>query len=177
MERIISFSLVCCFILLVGCQETTKYDDKDVAAIIRGEELTVGELRFLYPDDQILDNLEGTIKGKLAMQEAKAMQLDIPKEPNVNVQDVYPAEDSDSEIANGTRDFAEAQAKKFNMEPDEYFEEYLKRTQEMSHYVMAYISEMIGELEDNPEEYTELGNQLLDDLYEKNLDEIEILME
>ncbi|MEI3598098.1 MULTISPECIES: hypothetical protein [unclassified Oceanobacillus] len=173
MRRIISFTLLCCFILLAGCKEATKYDDKDVAAIIRGEELTVGELRFLYPDDQILDNLEGTIKGKLAMQEAKAMQLDISEEPTVHVQDVYPAEDSDTEIANGTRDFAEAQAKKFNMEPEKYFE----RTQEMSHYVMAYISEMIGELEDNPEEYTELGNQLLDDLYEDNLDEIEILME
>ncbi|MCF3943807.1 hypothetical protein [Oceanobacillus alkalisoli] len=137
----------------------------------------MGELRFLYPDEQIHENLEGTIKGKLAMQEAKAMQLDITEESTVHVQDVYPAEDSNTEIANGTRDFAEAQTKKFNMEPEEYFEEYVKRTQEMSHYVIAYISEMIGELEDNPEAYTEQGNQLLDDLYEDNLDEIEILIE
>ena len=83
MRRTISIMLVCYFIFLAGCQGIAKYDDEDVAAIIRREELTVGELRFLYPDEQIHENLEGTIKGKLAMQEAKAMQLDITEESTV----------------------------------------------------------------------------------------------
>ena len=176
MKKIVSFTLFFCFIFIAGCQDSFEYDDEEVAAIIRGEELTIGELRFLYPDDEIFENLEGTIKGKLAVQEAKEMQLTI-KEPSAESQRGYPAEDDTTDFAAETRAFAEEQGKKFGLEPEEYFEKYAEQTQETSLYVIAYINEMIGELDDNPKEYSEQGNQLLDDLYEDNLDEIEILME
>ena len=59
--------------MTAGCSDSdiAKYDDEDVAAIVRGEEITIGDLRFLFLDDQILESLDGTIKAKLAEQEVK----------------------------------------------------------------------------------------------------------
>lgn len=177
MRRRVSCILLFC-IFLAACQNISKYNDEDIAAIIRGEELTVGELRFLYPDDMILENLQGTVKGKLAMQEAKEMKLDISEElqKTAALEDIYPSDDENTEFAKGTRDFAETQSKKFGMEPEEYFMKYFEKTQEINLYVVAYINEVIGDSDENPEEYTEKGNQLLDELFEENKDEIEILI-
>ena len=44
------------FIFLVGCSDSLKYSDEEVAAIVRGEEITIGELRFLYPDNMSTGN-------------------------------------------------------------------------------------------------------------------------
>lgn len=177
MRRLTSCILLVC-IFLAACQNVSKYDEDDIAAIIRGEELTISELRFLYPDDMIFENLEGTVKGKLAMQEAREMKLDISEELSkiAALEDIYPSDDENTEFAKGTRDFAEAQSKKFGMEPEEYFMKYFEKTQEINLYVIAYINEMIEASDESPEEYTEKGNQLLDKLFDENRDEIEILM-
>lgn len=178
MKKILWYTLLVIVIFLVGCQDFSKYDDEAIAAVIRGEELTVGELRFLYSDEQILDNLDGTIKGKLAIQEAKTMNIDVSEELQEmgSMPDIYPPEDIDTEHVNGMHEFAESQAEKFGIEPEAFYEKYMEKTQEISVYVIAYINEMIGEPGDNVEEYTESANQLLDDLVEENKDEIQIFI-
>ena len=173
--------LICMLILIVGCSDITDYDDNDVAAIVRGEEITVGDLRFLYHDDRIIEYLDGTIKAKLAEQEVKKLNLDVSKELQ-EIQDtksvigIYPSEDDDTEFANNTRKFADAQSAKLGMEPEEYYEKHYEKTQEISVYVIAYTEEMLGNPDDIGEEHSEKANELLDKLIEDNEDEVQILI-
>lgn len=46
MKRFAGAMFLSCLIVLTGCNPISKYEDEDVAAIVRGEEITVGELRF-----------------------------------------------------------------------------------------------------------------------------------
>lgn len=178
MSRLSSYIFLICLVFIAGCNNISKYDDEDVAAIVRGKEITVGELRFLYPDDKALEYLDGTIKLKLAIQEAKKLNLDVSQELQ-EMQDtkskvgIYPAEDNDT--ANDMRKFEEAQSEKLRMDPDEYSEQHFEVTQEINIYVIAYIEKMLGEYK-NDLEYTEQADQLLDDLVEENEDEIQILI-
>jgi hypothetical protein len=113
-------------LFIVGCNEgvISYYDDTEVAAIVRGEEITVGDLRFLYPDDRIIDYLDGTIKAKLAEQEVKGLNLHVSQElqeikDTKSESSVYPSEEVDTEIAIDIRGFADAQASKLGMVPEE----------------------------------------------------------
>ena len=183
MKRLASFIFLSCLIVLAGCNSISKYDDEDVAAIVRGEEITVGELRFLYEDDKILDNLDGTIKAKLAEQEVKKMNLDVSEElqeiqaTKNSVLDFYPPEDDNSEIAKENRKFYDSQAKKLGMDPKVYLVQHYEVAREISVYMLAYVERMLGEpmLDDDfdVEEYNEKVNEVLDKLVEDHKDEIE----
>lgn len=179
MKKMLRCLYFICFIFLVGCNELSKYDDTDVVAIVRGEEITIGELRFLFPDETVLEQLDGTIKAKLAIQEAKKMNLDVSEELQEikKMNNFYPPEDEDSEFANGIREFANTQSKKLGMEPEEYYKQYLEITEEISVYVVAYLAEMLGEPEGGAVGYNEKANKVLDELVEKNETDIKILIE
>ncbi|MCT2534372.1 hypothetical protein NC661_15000 [Aquibacillus koreensis] len=173
MKKVFMGVLLTGLIFIVGCNEDFDYENEEVAAIVRGEEITIGELRFLYPDKKALDNLDGTIKATLAIQEAKKMDLDVSEEmKEIEGANVYPEEANNSETAKNIRQFAHTQAAKFGMEPEEYYKEYTEKTREISFYVVGYIEEMIGEADDKA--FTEQANKLLDDLVEENRDEINI---
>lgn len=182
MRTLFCFMFLICFVMTAGCSDSdiAKYDDEDVAAIVRGEEITIGDLRFLFLDDQILESLDGTIKAKLAEQEVKRLNIDVSQELQ-EIQEmkhdigIYPPEDLDTEFGEGIREFAETQAAKLGMDPEEYFEKYLERNHEISVYVIAYIEEMLGE-PTTDEEYMEKANKLLDDLADENADEVQILI-
>ncbi|WP_164669843.1 hypothetical protein [Virgibacillus doumboii] len=166
-------------IFMVGCTDTIGYADDEVAAIVRGEEITIGELRFLYTDDKVLEMIEPTVKAKLAVQEAKEMNMDVSEqvEESVEFGGELPPEDVDTEPANSVRDFAESQANKLGMDTEEYYKKYVEKNMEVSAYVTSYFEEKLGEpTKDNFEEYNEQTNQLLQDLVEENEDEIEILI-
>lgn len=170
--------------VLAGCNSISKYEDDDVAAIVRGEEITVGELRFLYADDKVLDNLDGTIKAKLAVQEAKRLNLDVSDKLQEiqssidSIGEFYPAEEDNSEIAKDTRKFYESQAKKLGMEPGEFFEKHAAANQEIGVYMQAYVYEVLGEPIVNDEdfdieEFDKKANEVLDKLVDDHRDEIE----
>lgn len=164
-------------ILLVGCSNSLKYDNEKVAAIIRGEELTIGDLRLLYRDDKVMSNLEGTVKAILVMQEAKDMNIDVTEEIEQTIR-AYPPIDTEDNLSNSMQEFYESQGKKLEMEPEEYYVKYHEVTAEMGAYMSAYVIEMLGEPGiDNIEEFDEQANQLLNDLMEKYKDEIEIYIE
>jgi len=166
-------------ILVVGCTNQLNYNDDDIAAIVNGEEITIGELRFLYADEQVLDMIEGTVKFRLVEQEAKRMNLDVTDEINQEIegrQDLPPKNAEDA-IAKSTREFAVRQAEKFGMKPEVYYRKYVAVTAEQGSYVNAYLEKKLGvpeEREDKIKAYTSKANDLLDDLVEENKDKIKI---
>ncbi|WP_096273732.1 hypothetical protein [Paucisalibacillus globulus] len=181
MKKIRLLVVVICTISMIGCSKS--YDNDDIAAIVRGEEITVGELRFLYPDNKILDNLDGTIKATLAIQEVNKMNIDLSEElKEMDVDKEYLTNnflnaDVNNPMAAQLKEFVESQAEKFDMEVEEYYEKYYEETQKISIYVVAYIKQKLGEQQTSDDTYTVRANQLLDDLVDENEDEIEILIQ
>ncbi|WP_301110006.1 hypothetical protein [Sporosarcina sp.] len=172
------------FVLLSGCSGVAKYDNDEPAAIVKGQEITVGELRFLFPDKTALSYLNGAIQVELVKQEVKKMGLDISERLDAESDgfEILPPESTDDVNARQNRKFAESQAKKFDMEPEEFQREYARRLNEQNAYVMTYLEEKLGpfHFDDNNEnqitDYNEESNQLLEELAEKNKKEIEVLI-
>ncbi|GAQ19768.1 hypothetical protein OPHB3_3752 [Oceanobacillus picturae] len=175
--------LICMMVLMVGCSEISGYDDNDVAATVRGNEITVGDLRFLYPDDTALDYLEGAISVELVKQEVKDMSLDISD--NLSDNDVWfmelPPKNTKDEDGKQIRKFAESQAKKLDMEPEEYQREYAKKIDEQNAYMVTYLEEKLGaeafDGEKGMDSINEKADYLLVELAEEYEDEIEVLIE
>jgi hypothetical protein len=178
-KKLIIVALFLGLLSLVGC---SKYSDDDIAANVRGEEITVGELRFLYPDDKLLDYLDGTIKAILVMQEVEKMNIDITEELQKIEEDKeyaisnFLSNDENNPMADNLNNFIKPQAEKLGMEVDNYYTEYYDKTQKMSVYVVAYINEKLGEPEFEDSTYTDRANQLLVDLVNEHKDEIEIFI-
>ncbi len=77
MLKVLQFSVLILLIFMAGCSSVSKYDDNKAAAIVKGQEITIGDLRFLYPDDTALDYLDWAIRVELVKQRVKEMDLDI----------------------------------------------------------------------------------------------------
>lgn len=163
---------------LVGCSDSTKYNDEDIVAIVRGEEITIGELRFLYPDEELLNIIDGAIKAKLVIQEAKKMNLDVSAQviERIAALSKYPSDDTDMEIANTIREFVEPQDKKLGLAPEEYYKKYIEITSETSAYINTYIQDVLGDPIDDIENFDERANDHLNELVRKNQDEITVLI-
>lgn len=177
MAKLLPFSILIIFIFLVGCSETLNYEDEDVAAVIKGKEITIGELRFLYPDDQVLDAIDWAVKTELVKQETKNMNLDVSKENNEKIFATLPPENTVSEPEKSIREFAESQADKLGMQPETYQKEYVEKINEQNGYMVAYAQEMLGDLEDSQDEtkYIEEGLDLLQRLKKIiNIDDLAI---
>ena len=181
LNKIYYTSLLIFAFLLAGCSNSFKYSDEEVAAIVRGEEITIGELRFLYTDDIVLEMVEQRIKDVLVIQEAKKMNIDVSENVKTIVETFgdYPlSKNFDAEYANSIRKFVEPQAKKLGLDPKKYYKKYIEITAETNEYKQAYITKVLGELKDKEhyDEHFKLVEQLPDDLVEKYQDEIQILI-
>lgn len=182
MQRYFKYILLLILVIFIAaCTNTLQYNKDEVAAVVKGKEITIGDLRFLYPDDQVMEMIDGTVKLTLAVQEAKEMRLDVAEEIKQydEMMGELPPENAQNPTSNSIREFAEKQAKKLGMAPEEFHEKYIKITSEQSAYVNAYIGEMLGEPdgdEEAIEEYNDRANQLLDELVKENENEIEILI-
>lgn len=79
------------------------------------------------------------------------------------------------------RKFAESQAKKLNMKPEEFQREYAKKIDEQNAYMVTYLEDKLGAVEfDNEKdigEFNEKGDELLEELVKENEDEIKVLIE
>ncbi|GKV65144.1 MULTISPECIES: hypothetical protein [unclassified Sporosarcina] len=169
------------FILLSGCSNIAKYDNDEPAAIVKGQEITVGDLRFLFPDKKVLDYLDGAIKLELVKQEVKKLDLDISAhlDPEDNGFAVLPPADTEDPNGRQLREYAESQAKKLHMEPEEFQRQYARRINEQNAYMMTYLEEKLGPYhyeEGETVDFNEEANQLLEDLAEGNQVEIEVLI-
>lgn len=183
MSKIFQFTVLIVFIFLAGCNGISNYNDNEAAAIVKGQEISVGELRFLYPNDTALDHLEWSIKVELVKQEVKDMNLDISD--NLEGEDDWfremPPKNTKDEGGKQIRKFAESQAKKLDMKPEEFQREYAKRIDEQNAYMTTYLEEKLGEADLNDkkwmEEHYEKFDHLLEELAEENADEIEVFIE
>lgn len=178
MNKLFRFNLLICLISIVGCTDSLEYNDEDVAAIVRGEEITIGELRFLYPDDELLTNIDGTVKAKLVIQEAKNMNINVSKDVKDTIEALsgYPTEDIHTSTSSSVHEFIKSQANKLGLDPEEYYVKYIEKTTKISTYVDAYVKEILGDPKDDFETYNEQANRLLNDLVKQNEDEIQILI-
>lgn len=175
---LLSFTL-----LLVGCN-STPYKDEEVAAVVNGEEITVGELRFLYPDDRILDYLEWMVTVELIKQEVEEMELPIEEAIRINSEDdafaQLPPKDTADEGGKQIRKYAQSQARKLKITPEQFQKEYAQKISEQNTYVIAYFEAMLGEVdyEDEQEflEFNEKADVLLEQLRSENEANVEILI-
>lgn len=173
--------------LLIGCgsnkQSNIKdYNDNDIAAIVGDKEDTIGELRFLYSDKDILENIDGYTKYELLFQKAKSLNLDVLDDINSQKEAMLTLsrEDEDHPFVKSTREFIELQAKKLNMQPEDYYREYVEIRSEQIAYLSAYSEKMFGEpIGSNGNEleiYNEKANDQLNELVKENKKEIKILI-
>lgn len=179
MYKKVGFMLSICLFILSGCMNSSAYKDEDVAAIVRGEEISVGSLRFLYPDEAIIEMVDEVVVAKLAEQEVKKMNIDITDKVEEEKQSYgkYPQKKLNSADTQSIRAFADPQAKKLGIDPREYYKVYTKLSAEMGAYINTYISNILGELEEDEfgiEEYAHHANEVLEHLVEQNKHAIEV---
>lgn len=175
MIRYFTFIFLIAFIFVIGCSADTDisdYDDADIVAIVNEEEITVKDLRLLYLDEKALDMIQGTVKARLVLQEAKKMNLDVSEEINQEIE-------SRKTMPQNHQAFAETQAKKFGMEPETYYKTYVKVISEQHAYMNAYIQEALGEpknIEKEMKVYDKKANDVLNNLVKENEDAIDIFI-
>ena len=173
--------------LLIACGSNKKsnikdYNDNDIAAIVGEKEITMGELRFLYSDKDILGNIDGYAKFELLLQEAKSLNLDVSDDINSQKEAMLMLSrgEEDDPFVKSTREFVELQAKKLNMQPEDYYKEYVEIRSEQIAYLSAYSEKMfgkpIGYNEDELEIYNKKANDHLNELVKENKKEIKILI-
>lgn len=170
---------------LAGCGPNVQnriedYKDDDVVAIVGAKEITVGELRFLYADEEILQNIEEIVRLELVLQEAKRMNLDIAEDKDSQKEEMLslPLKSEADPIWDSVRLFVESQADKLEMDTEAYYEEYIEIRSEQIAYINAYTREMIGapnvENEDDLKEYNKKANDFLNELVKEHRQEIDI---
>ncbi len=167
--------MLVCVLVIAGCS----MKDEDVAAVVRGEEVLVEEMRLLYPDDVLPEMVDEMVKAKLVEQEVKKMDIDISEKVSEVKESYgeYPPEDEQSAEAQSIRTFAQPQAEKLHMEPEEYYEAYVQASAEQTAYVHAYMDVILGGMDDDEfgiEEYSHHANHMLDELVELNENAIEV---
>jgi len=174
-------------IALMGCSSNIKssikdYNDNDIAAIVKDEEITIGELRFLYPDEEVLQNIEGTVKIELILQKAKRMNLDVSDDKELQTETMLSLtlRDQGDPFGKTMIEFIESQAQKLGMEPKEYYKEYVEIRSEQIAYINAYTQEMFGEPdaynEDGLEIYNKKANDFLNEFVKEHKKDIKILI-
>ncbi|MFD2639249.1 hypothetical protein [Piscibacillus salipiscarius] len=174
--------LLVCLSILAACSNSSNYNQDDVAAIVRGEEITVGDIRFFKQvnDKELPEAVMAHVRNKLIVLEAKEMGITVSGEELNKAQEAfpYPKESVKSEQANEIRDFAESQADQFNMEPREYYQEFVRRSAKNSQYQQKFWKQKLGKPESEKEQImtNEKGQKIMDELLEKYEDEIEIII-
>lgn len=186
----ISFLIIALFLIisLTGCGSSVQgsikdYKDVDVAAIVGDQEITIGELRFLYEDEEILKNIEEIVRLELVLQEVKRMNLDISEDRDLQKEAMLslPLSSEEDPIWASMRLFVESQVEKLEMKTEEYYKEYVEIRSEQIAYINAYTREMIGipdaDNEDDLNEYNDKVNDFLNELMKEHEKEIEILIQ
>lgn len=189
-----TFSLLL-FIFLVGCSPFSDinlpnipfldkplfgYDNDQVVATVRGTDITMREVRFSYLDSDIEQGIRLMIYKKLTEQEVEKANIDISEYWETNnyfVKDLTPKDEA-NEYDLENWDFAEKQAKKLNMDPNEYHLQYMEKEMLELSYLEAYFG-LFYEMPDSDDHealaiYNENVNVLLDELAKENEDDIGI---
>src|SRR5690625_1947639 len=73
-KKYLNILIVLVFLCLVGCMGLSPKNDK-VVLIVRGTEITLGEVRFMYGDDNIKDGITLMKYLELTKQQAEDLNL------------------------------------------------------------------------------------------------------
>ncbi|MDQ0350323.1 hypothetical protein J2R98_000126 [Alkalibacillus filiformis] len=184
MQKLIYTTILASLIFIAGCTGS-QYDLDDPAAVVKGEEITVGDVLFVYnaDDDELPHAVDTYVMEYLLMQEAKEMGIDVSEEVEMAVESMgrYPSEAVDTDQANQIRQFAESRADLFDMDPETYHEEYTRKRAELSQHSNAFAEEYVDvdelDTDENIEEADETMQQIINDLLEEYEDEIEVFIE
>src|SRR5699024_931004 len=179
MYKWVGCMLLICLFILSGCMNSAAYKDEDVAAIVRGEEITIGYLRVLYPDDAIVEMIDEPIKAKLAEQEGKKRNIDVSKQVKEIEESYgkYPHDELHSTEAQSIRAFADPQTEELGTDPKHNKKKYTATSDEMMAYITAYNPEKLGELEDDEldiEENNRHAHEVFEVLVEEHKNAIDI---
>ncbi|GEL77420.1 hypothetical protein [Tenuibacillus multivorans] len=175
--------IILSLLIIASCSNDQTYENEDVVAIVRGKEITMGDLRFRSEatDKVLLENIDEFLTEEVIIQEAKEIGLDVSEEveKQMGVFGRYPSENNNTKKANEIKAFSEKQAKRFDMDVEEYYQEYHERTVERSAYINGYINEMLGDIQDAPDkdQYAKDADALIDELLKEYEDEIETLID
>lgn len=185
MSRVLQISLLLIVIFLAGCSNISNYDDDETVAVVKEQEITIGDLRFLYSDDSALDYLDWAIAIELVKQEVKDLDLDVFDDLYEMDNDKFEelslrrTKDEDGE---SIRKFAKSQAKKLGMNTEEFQRKYTKEINEQNAYMITYLEKNLGEVdfdiddEEEVEKFNQNGEYLLEALVKENKDEIEVFI-
>lgn len=185
MQKYIKLLIFIPLVFFVGCSDETTFThpNDEIVAIVNEEEITIKDLRILYNDEQALNRLDATIKATLVMQEVERLGLDISADmqEDIEMRKQLLTKDTENEALQANRKFAESQAEKFDMEMEDYYEEYVTITAKINASMVGYVHEKLGPPENHNEEtiedYNKKANELLDELVKEHEDDIEILLE
>ncbi|WP_017185631.1 hypothetical protein [Alkalibacillus haloalkaliphilus] len=184
MQKLIYTTILSTLIFIAGCTGS-QYDLDETAAVVKGEEITVGDVLFEFnvDDDELPHAVETYVVEYLVVQEAQDMGIDVSEEVEMHGQflGAYPSEEVDTDQANQIRQFAESRADLFDMDPETYHEEYTRKRTEVSAYSTAFAEEYVDfdelDTDEDIEEADITMQQIIDDLYEEYEDEIEVHIE
>lgn len=185
MIKAVQLSVLIFSVFIAGCSSISTYDDNETAAIVKGQEITIGDLRFLYPDDTALDYLDWAISVELVKHKVEEMGLDISdklsEEGDGRWFGELPPADTKDEGGKQIRKFAESQARKLDMKPEEFQREYARRIEEQNAYMVTYLEKKLGIAEFDEEkvmeEFNKEANYLLEELVENHKNEIEVFID
>jgi hypothetical protein len=160
--------------IAVACSPQTTYEDEDVVAVVKGEEITVKDIRSLYfvEDEDMPKMVENFVKEEILVLEAKKMGLDVMDEME-SMDLLFPLGNT------GNEDFFEKQADYLGITVEEYYEVYFRERLERDAYVNKLINEVLDLSNyeaDDLEIADEEINEYIDNLLNEYEEDIEILL-
>lgn len=181
MKRIYIFAVALLLtVLLMGCNSNTQsgiegYKDTDIAAVVRGTEITIGDLRFLHADEDVLEMIESAAQVELIKQEVIRLGLgqDIPGKMDEYTEYMKNATMDDFEMEEADRKLIKSQAKKLRMDIQEYFRKHNAILSEQSYYLSAYAEGTFRDFEYMREVGIEQYNKEYEEFFEKVMKENE----
>lgn len=131
-----------CLLFLTACSGTS-YENKDVIAVLKGEEIKGKDILALYPLND--NHIEIYIKEEIIVTEAKEMGIQVSKDDiDSNKNSLYPGLDTTEilqHVPESNRQFYEEQAVALDITPEEYYEIWSDTYYSRDAYIQEYITE------------------------------------
>ncbi|WP_332633050.1 hypothetical protein [Halalkalibacter flavus] len=138
--------LIICLILLTACSGTN-YDNEDVIAVLKGEEIKAKDILSQYSLED--KNIEIYIKEEIIILEAKSKGIAVSEqEIQENKKMLFPGADTGEIlkiIPDKDKEFYEKQAAVLGISPEEYFDIWNDAYHSRDAYIQKYIVQKFGE--------------------------------
>ncbi|MCK0470662.1 hypothetical protein [Halalkalibacter sp. APA_J-10(15)] len=137
------FRILFIFLLLLTACSGTSYENEDVIAVLKGEEIKGRDILALYPLND--EHIEIYIKEEIIVIEAKEMGIHVSREEiERNKNSLYPGLDPSEilqHVQENNRQFYEEQAVAFDIQPEEYYEIWRDTYYSRDPYIQEYMNE------------------------------------